>query len=87
MGSGEYFRFNAGPLNIMFALVNAIIGNYIGCAISGKGKISLESITIGTLAGGILIGALAEAIQNIGAAMTIGLGGGLFLGIFMTKVH
>lgn len=53
------YRFNAGAMIILFSLVSSIIGNYIANLIINKGYLSIESISIGALPGGIIVGALA----------------------------
>lgn len=84
---GQNYKFNAEAMIILFSMAASIPGNYIGCAISGRGMISFDSMAMSTLPGGIMVGALAGEYQNIGAALTIGLVSGIFSGIWMTKVH
>lgn len=61
-GSPKYFRFNAGAILVMFGLIAGIVGNYVGSFLVGKGKMHIESIVMGTISGGIMVGGLADVV-------------------------
>lgn len=46
----------------MFGLIGGILGNYCLSFLLGKGKMNIESIVIGTISGGIMVGGLADII-------------------------
>lgn len=86
-GTAANYKFNASAMFILFSLITSILGNAIVCIFLNGGKILYNSIAIGVLSGGIISGALAGEMENIGAACILGLISGIISGAFMSKVH
>lgn len=82
----RYFRFNSAAILVTFGLAGGILGNYVVSILTGKGRANLNSIIIGTFTGGIMVGGLADVIENIGACIFIGFLAGGFAGLFGTLV-
>lgn len=80
------FRFNSAAILVVFALAGGIIGNYVTSILAGKGRVNIENIIIGTIAGGIMVGGLADVIDSIGACIFIGFLAGAFSGLMGTLV-
>ena len=62
VGTPYYFRFNSQTILVMFGLASGILGNFCISLLIGKGKMNLQSIVMGTLSGGIMVGGLADVI-------------------------
>lgn len=82
----DSFRVNSSAILVCFGLAGGILGNFVVSILVGKGRASLNSIIIGTFAGGIMVGGLADVIENIGASIFIGFLAGCFAGLFGTLV-
>lgn len=82
----QNFRFNSGAILVMFGLTAGIIGNFAISLLVGKGRMLLESIIMGTISGGIMVGGLADVIESIGASLFIGFIAGVIAGLFMNLV-
>lgn len=59
IGLGANYKFNTGPMVIMFSLITAVLGNTIVTIFFNQGRILYNSITISIISGGIVSGALA----------------------------
>lgn len=82
----DAYRKNSSAILVAFGLATGILGNYVTSILAGKGRANIESIIIGTIAGGIMVGGLADVIDSIGACLFLGFIAGAISGIFGTVV-
>lgn len=83
----NFFRLNSGATMVIFSLVGGVIGNFVGAVFTGKGILDARIMNEGMIAGGIVAGVLAGEFNNLGIAILIGFGAGVFSGIFTQVVR
>lgn len=78
---------NISRFSILFGILGSIVGTFIGSALVGKGRIGYKEVLTGTISGGIVMGAAAPLIYNIGIIIMIGTVTGMLCGIYMRVLH
>lgn len=78
---------NIGRFSILFGMLGSIVGTYAGSAIVGRGRVGYKEALTGTITGGVVMGAAAPIIYNIGIVIMIGTVTGILSGIYMRTIH
>lgn len=78
---------NISRFSILFGIIGSIIGTFVGSAAVGRGRVGYKEVLTGTIAGGIVMGAAAPLVYNIGILLMIGGVTGLLSGIYMRVIH
>jgi len=78
---------NYSRFAILFGILGSIVGTFIGSAIVGKGRVGYKETLVGTITGGIVMGATAPLHYNIGIVIMIGSVTGILCGIYMRTIH
>lgn len=78
---------NIARFSILFGIVGSIVGTFIGSALVGKGRVGYKEVLTGTISGGVVMGAAAPLVYNIGIIIMIGSVTGFLCGIYMRVLH
>lgn len=84
---GNMLGENYSRFAILFGILGSIAGTFVGSAIVGRGRVGYKEAMVGTITGGIVMGASAPLHYNIGIVIMIGTVTGLFSGIYMRALH
>lgn len=84
---GNSLGENVGRFSILFGMLGSIVGTYVGSAVVGRGRVGYKEALTGTITGGIVMGAAAPLIYNIGIVIMIGFVTGIICGIYMRTMH
>lgn len=81
------FGSNFQNFAILFALCGSVVGTYSGSMLANRGQMGFKEALVGTITGGVTVGAAAPYVSNVGIIIMVGSVGGFISGLLMSPIE